>query len=57
MRHRRQTTVTMVDGYRGHQWTQSVPPAAGAQLITSADKAPLPNLVVKRRPHGGGPQD
>ncbi len=41
MRHGRKTTATKVDGYKSHPLTQSVPPAAGARLITAV-VAPVP---------------
>ena len=40
MRHGRKTTATKVDGYKSHQRTQSVPPAAGARLITAVGVPP-----------------
>lgn len=56
MRHGRKTSAHKVDGYKSHQLTQSVSPAAGARLITAvavtpanaADGTPLPALIVER---------
>ena len=56
MRLGRKTTATTVDGYESHQLTQSVPPVAGARLITAvgvtpahaADGSPLPDLVLEQ---------